>query len=53
MTLPIFDRFSIASVTLYPHEVLWLLKSPITMCDIFLLPNAGRANCSVDGLFTE
>ena len=39
------------SVVVYPH--VWLLKSPITICGMFLLPSGGSRNCSAGGLYTE
>ena len=41
------------SVEVYPQSVLWLLKSPITICGMFLLPSGWSRNCSAGGLYTE
>ena len=52
MALPIVIASPLSSVTLYP-QVLWLLKSSITMCGIFLWPSSWSVNCPVGGLYTD
>ena len=41
------------SVVVYPQRVLWLLKSPITMCGLILCPSGGSRNGSGGGLYRE
>ena len=40
-------------VLAYPHIVLWLFKSPITIYGGFLRPRDGSSNRSFGGLYTE
>ena len=53
MTQPILTASPLYSVTLNPHDVLWLLKSTFTMCDRCMWASAERGNCSFGGLYTE
>ena len=39
------------SVVVYPQRVVWLLKSPITMCGLILCPSGGSRNGSGGGLY--
>ena len=41
------------SVEVYAQSVLWLLRSPVTVENMFLLPIGGRRYCSAGGLYTE
>ena len=41
------------NIVYYYYVVLWLLKSPITICGRFLWPRAGSSNGSFGGLYTE